>query len=151
MIGRMTISNARKRIGWICTHVQDPRNYVVLLRHGKPIAAVVSMVSLKRIQVAEDQDETGHIRHPLYDIWQNGSGSGFPGWEIGRRGKMVTAEEAARELRTLQLTRAEERRILQKGGLEPVPGGELMEERPAWAVELWAKQRKWWGLGRFRR
>ncbi|RYG92713.1 hypothetical protein EU803_00985 [Loktanella sp. IMCC34160] len=64
---------------------------------------------------------------------------------------MVTAEEAARELRTLQLTRAEERRSLQKGGLEPVPGGELMEERPAWAVELWAKQRKWWGLGRFRR
>jgi hypothetical protein len=52
----------------------------------------------------------------------------------------VTAEEAALQVRTMQLTRDDERRILAAGGLEAVEGGELGVE-----VEDVVEKRWWFG------
>ena len=50
---------------------------------------------------------------------------------------MVTPKEAALQVRTMQLTRAEERRILEAGGLEEVEGGELVGEPAPSAKRKW--------------
>ncbi len=40
---RLTISQARARLGELATLSQDPRQVIVLTRYGKPIAALVSI------------------------------------------------------------------------------------------------------------
>ncbi len=139
---RLTLSQARKSLGHAVTHVQDPNNYVILVRHGKAVAGIVSMPNLKRIWQQQDEQDKGEIWHPLYDILHNRNRT-YIDLEIGRGGKMVSKREAALQLRTLQLNRADERRILREGGLEPVEGGELMEERPWWARRVWRRW-GWW-------
>jgi len=136
---RISISEARKRLGEIVIHVQDPNHFVVVTRHGKPVAGIVSMSNLERIWQQEDEQDRGLIWHPLYKI-RHAPGRKWSPLEIGRGGKMVSKREAALQLRTLQLNRADERRILREGGLEPVQEGELMEERPGWVTKLW---RRW--------
>lgn len=134
---QLTVSRARARLGEVVLIVQDPNEPVVLTRHGVPVAAVVSMTSLKRIWQMEDEVDRGMIKHPL---------NKFPlrvGERIGRLvrglgGKMVTPKEAALQVRTLQKQRAEERRILAAGGLEIVMGGEV-------AVDATPRKRKWLG------
>ena len=116
--------------------VQNPNAYIVICRYGKPVAGIVSMTGMNRIWQIEDEEVDGKIRHPLFNIGH------YAGAKVttGRNGKTITHREAALQLRTLQLERAEERRILREGGLKPVEGGELREERVV-AVE---KKRWWW-------
>ena len=114
---------------------------MILPRHGKSVAATVSMLNLKRIWQQQDEQDKGEIWHPLYHILHNRNCTCID-LEIGRGGKIVLKSEAALQLRTLQLNRADKRRILREGGLEPVEGGELMEERPWWARKVWRK--RWW-------
>ncbi|WP_367998686.1 type II toxin-antitoxin system Phd/YefM family antitoxin [Shimia thalassica] len=45
----LTISEARAHLGQLCTRAQDPRQPIILTRHGKPIAALVSMAEVQRI------------------------------------------------------------------------------------------------------
>ncbi|KIC41997.1 hypothetical protein RA27_00885 [Ruegeria sp. ANG-R] len=45
--------------------------------------------------------------------------------EPGPDGRYLIARDAALKVREIQMTRAEERRILKRGGLEPVAGGEI--------------------------
>ncbi|EEE38024.1 hypothetical protein RKLH11_1865 [Rhodobacteraceae bacterium KLH11] len=56
--------------------------------------------------------------------------------EPGPDGRYLTARDAALEVREIQMTRAEERRILRRGGLEPVAGGEIAA-RPV--ASLWRR------------
>ena len=108
---RLTLSDARKNLGHAVTHVQDPNNFVILFRHGKAVAGIVSMPNLKRIWQQQDEQDKGEIWHPLYHIRHSRHRVWTPG-EIGRGGKIVSKREAALQLRTLQLNRADERRIL---------------------------------------
>ena len=124
---RLTISDARAQLGYLCTRAQDPREVIVLTRHGNAIAALVSISEVKRIWDMEDEARAGW-RHPLSGLrgwWSRGKG--IPGMEPGPGGKYVTKREAAVQVREIQMTRAEERRILQAGGLEVVEGGEIAE------------------------
>jgi hypothetical protein len=95
------------------------------------------MANLQRIWQIEDAEERGRIKHPLNKNSHSG-GAPFARLVQGLRCKMVTPKEAALQVRTLQLTRAEERRILAAGGLEPVEGGEL-DVTP----DNRAKRRRW--------
>jgi PHD/YefM family antitoxin component YafN of YafNO toxin-antitoxin module len=133
---RLSVSKTRKHFGAVLMKVQNPNDYVVITRYGKAIAGVVSIAGLNRIWEIEDEERDGKIRHPLFDMGH------YVGAKVtvGRDGKTVTTREAALQLRTLQLERAEERRVLREGGLEPVEGGELREERVV-AVE---GKRRWW-------
>jgi prevent-host-death family protein len=121
---QLTVSAARQRLGEVVTRVQDPNECIVMTRHGTPVAAVVSMANLQRIWQIEDEEEEdrGMIKHPLNKNSHIVSAP-FARLVQGLRGKMVTPKEAALQVRTLQLTRAEERRILAAGGLEPVEAG----------------------------
>lgn len=134
---RCTISQARAQLGELVTQAQDPRVVIVLTRHGKPLAALVSITEANRIWDLES-DETIGWKHPLSGIrgmWSKGLN--IPGMEPGPDGTYVTAREAALKVREIQMTRAEERRILARGGLDPVAGGELAA-RPA--SSLWRRR-----------
>lgn len=133
---RLTVSATRRRLGEIIGVVQDPNECVVMTRHGKPVAAVVSMANLRRIWQIEDEEDRGVIKHPL-NKFPHEVGSPFGRLVRGLRGKMVTPKEAALQVRTMQLTRAEERRILEAGGLEEVEGGELVGEPAPSAKRKW--------------
>jgi len=127
---RITISQARAQLGDLVTLAQDPRQVIVLTRHGKPLAALVSISEARRIWDLDAEETTGW-KHPLSGLrgwWSRGKG--IPGMEPGPDGTYVTAREAALKVREIQMTRAEERRILARGGLEPVAGGEVAA-RPA--------------------
>lgn len=134
---RCTISHARANLGALVTCAQDPREEVIILtRHGKPLAALVSVAEPKRIWHLQDDDEIGW-KHPLSGIrgmWSRRRN--IPGMEPGPGGSYVTAREAALKVREIQMTRAEERRILARGGLVPIAGGELTA-RPVSA--LWRR------------
>ncbi len=122
---RLTISQARARLGELATLSQEPRQVIVLTRYGKPIAALVSMNEAQRIWELMDDDTIGR-KHPLSGLrgWWS-KGRGIPGMEPGPDGRYLTARDAALKVREIQMTRAEERRILKRGGLDPVAGGEI--------------------------
>ncbi|MEY8842096.1 type II toxin-antitoxin system Phd/YefM family antitoxin [Cribrihabitans sp. XS_ASV171] len=129
---RLSVSQARPRLGQLVTRAQDPREVILLTRHGEPVAALVSMAEAQRIWDLSDDGAVGW-KHPLSGLrgwWRRRSP--VPGMEPGPDGTYVTAREAAIQVRKIQMTRAEERRILQAGGLEPVEGGELAAERRRW-------------------
>lgn len=133
---RFTVSEARARLGLLCMRAQDPREIIVLTRHGRPIAALVSITEVKRIWKLEEDERTGW-KHPLSGVrgwWSRGRG--IAGMEPGPDGSYVTAREAAQQVREIQMTRAEERRILERGGLAPVKGGEIAGKA--------APPRRWW-------
>ena len=63
---RLPSSVARSRLSEIITRVQDPRAFVVLTRHDKPVAAVVSMAELHRIWSSQDiEDVVAHGKSPV--------------------------------------------------------------------------------------
>ncbi len=133
---RLTISQARARLGELVTLSQDPRQVIVLTRYGKPQAALVSMAEAERIWQLQDDDRLGQ-KHPLSGLrgWWS-KGRGIPGMEPGPDGRYLTARDAALKVREIQMTRAEERRILRRGGLDPVAGGEIAA-RPV--ASLWRR------------
>ncbi len=122
---RLTISQARARLGELVTLSQDPRQVIVLTRYGKPLAALVSIAEAERIWQLQDDQMVGR-KHPLSGLrgWWS-KGRGIPGMEPGPDGRYLTARDAALKVREIQMTRAEERRILKRGGLDPVAGGEI--------------------------
>ena len=130
-----SISDARKNLSTLCTKTQDPREVIVLTRHGKPIAALVSIAEAKRIWDLGDTERLGWL-HPLAKLRGRWSEPRIPGMEPGANGAYTTPREAAQQVREIQMTRAEERRILKRGGLDPVEGGELGETVPWWRT-LW--------------
>ena len=135
---RVTTSVARDQLPSLVHWVQDPRRACILTRHGKDVAAIVSMAELKRIDNQHYMDEIikdGH-RPSVFHI-------GKGGWK--------TNAEAAEAIQQLQMDRRIEREVLAKAGLEPVPGGELTEEvvvvpevEAQAEPEPEVKRRRWW-------
>lgn len=129
---RLTLSQARAQLGQLCTRAQDPREVIVLTRHDRPIAAIVSVQEAERIWDLGDTEKRGW-HHPLAGLrgfWTRPSR--VPEMELGLSGTYVSKREAANQVRDIQLTRATERRILKDGGLEPVEGGEIALPAPWW-------------------
>ncbi|MFT7596470.1 MAG: prevent-host-death family protein [Paracoccaceae bacterium] len=123
---RVTVSAARGQLGHLCARAQDPREVIVLTRHGRDIAAVVSMDEVKRIWAMQDNEWLGR-RNPLTGR-RPIRGMVVPEHLVSdAKGRLVTRHEAAEQMREIQMTRAEERRVLEAGGLEAVEGGEIGE------------------------
>ncbi len=113
---QISTSAARKHLSALITRAQDPRQFVVLTRHGKPVAAIVSMAEMKRIWAIEDRERAI-------------STGKFPvSFTFGKDSKHQTNAEAAEAIQQMQMDRAMERSVLRKAGLSPVPGGELEAE-----------------------
>ena len=127
---RVSTSRAREHLAEIVMRVQDPRAYCILTRHGKQVAAVVSMNELQRIwnmQGVEDVRK-GRGRQKFY-------------W--GPNCEALTQQEAAEAVLNVQLDRRGEREVLERSGLEPVEGGEVLMEVPRMMPP---KRRRWWKL-----
>lgn len=125
------MSEAREKISQIVMLAQDPRAAVVLRRHGKPVAAVVSMEELKRIRKQQDVEDIVEYGHrPV--LFRFGKGT------MAAR----TQVEAAEMIQQMQMDRFMEREVLKTAGLKPVPGGELAE-----TVEV-RRPRRWWPFRR---
>ncbi|RVT85572.1 type II toxin-antitoxin system Phd/YefM family antitoxin [Rhodobacteraceae bacterium CCMM004] len=120
---RLTVSEARSNLAWLVLQVQDPRSYAVLTRHGKPVAAMVSMAELRRIWGEQDGDEgvPGVLWRWCRTRWRSLRPGGFI---VGRSGKLVSMSEAAYEVREIQRARKAERAVLKAAGVEGVKGGE---------------------------
>ncbi|MEM9795176.1 MAG: type II toxin-antitoxin system prevent-host-death family antitoxin [Pseudomonadota bacterium] len=132
----LPMAQARERLAEMVGRVQDPRCHCVLTRHGRPVAALVSMDGLARIHRQED-------RARVHD------GSWAPGnfWTDEGTGRVLTREEAGEAVQKVQLDRLAERRILAASGLRPVPGGEVEMEATPEAVAP-PRRRCWWAVWR---
>ena len=130
---RLPTSNARDRFSDIIHFVQDPRATCILTRHGKDVAAIISMAELRRIYKQQDVEEiTEHGHRPAM-------------FTFGKEMHLTNAE-AAEHVQRVQMDRRVEREVLSAAGLKPVPGGELVEEMEVTAEvspEVGVK-RKWW-------
>ena len=124
---RVTVSTAREKLGHLCARAQDPREVIVLTRHGRDIAALVSMPEVARIRALQDDDWFGR-KNPLTGQRPSKILVVPPGLVPGPNGRLVTHREAAEQVHEIQMTRAEERRVLAAGGLEAVVGGEIAEK-----------------------
>jgi len=112
---RVSTTTARDHLSEIVTRVQDPRAYCILTRHGKPVAAIVSMAELKRIWSDQDIEDVA-------------SGRKTPVKFIFGRGGHATNAEAAEAILKVQMDRRMEREVLARAGKDPVPGGEVALE-----------------------
>lgn len=143
----LSVSQARPALGRLVTRAQDPRETIVLTRHGRPLAALVSMEEAQRIWRLQEDEWAG--RRSVVSGNRLGQSLRL-GWGmvLGPEGKVITHTEAAEIVHDRQMTRAEERRVLVAGGLRPVEGGELVglvREQPP---EPWWPA--WWRrFGRF--
>lgn len=129
---RYSTSQAREKISEIILRAQDPRAAVILTRYGKPVAAVVSMAELKRIEGQQDVEDISVHGVRKHRHW-------FGPSELGAR----TLAEAGEKIQQLQLDRLMEREVLEKAGLPVVEGGEL-----AAVVEVKERKRRWWWFRR---
>lgn len=127
---RFTVSQARGQLGQLCTRAQDPRQIIILTRHGRDLAAIVSM------------DEVQRIWSLQHDSWFGRSWFGKRRGAVvmredlvpGADGQLVTRREAAQQVHEIQMTRLEERQVLEAGGLEPVEGGEVVRRGVGFAI-----------------
>ncbi len=131
----MPTSEARDRLAEILTFVQDPRRTLILTRYGREVGAIVSMAELERIWNRERMDRVA-------------AGKSRP-WlvQFTKDDRWMTDAEAADAVQKLQLTRKIERETLARVGLEPLPGGELIEEVevvPEVEAGPEVKRRRWW-------
>ncbi|MEO1797922.1 MAG: type II toxin-antitoxin system Phd/YefM family antitoxin [Pseudomonadota bacterium] len=126
-----TTSEARKSLPELIDWVNRPEGRVILTRHGRRVAALVSLPDLERILSETEMEET-------IAAIKTGDRRRLPGtfFHLHSRG---SSRESAEELRRIQLTRAQERSILANHGLEPVPGGEVEI-----VVEEKVRKRWWW-------
>lgn len=112
---KVSTSHARRHLAELVVRVQDPRAYVVLSKHGKPLAAIVSMTELKRIWADQDAEDKRRTPPPPLP----------PGFVQGPDGTPVTKRRAAEKVHAIQMTRKEERAMLAAGGLNSIDGGEI--------------------------
>lgn len=126
---RIATTEARDQLPTIVHFVQDPRATCILTRHGKDVAAIISMAELRRIYKQQDIEEiTEHGHRPAK-------------FTFGKEMHLTNAE-AAEHVQRVQMDRLTEREVLKKAGLEPVPGGELVEEMEV--VREVGRKRRWW-------
>lgn len=61
----MPISEARDHLGEVVAKVEHAHERTILTRHGRPVAAVVSIDDLRRLEVAEDEADLAAAREAL--------------------------------------------------------------------------------------
>ncbi|WP_146345065.1 type II toxin-antitoxin system Phd/YefM family antitoxin [Phaeobacter marinintestinus] len=128
---RISVSEARARLGQLCAQAQDPRQIIILTRHGRDLAAIVSLEEVQRIWRLQEEQWFG--RRLPWSGKRRGSVVLPMGLTPGPDGRLVSTHEAAEQVREIQMTRVEERQMLEAGGLEPVEGGEIGERvAPQW-------------------
>ena len=121
---RVTVSEARPQLGHLCARAQDPLQIIVLTRHGRDIAAVVSIEEVQRIW--QLQNEAWSPKKCSVTGKRKGGALVLPeGMTVGPDGHIVTHRELAGIVRNIQIRRKEERELLAQGGLDPVEGGEI--------------------------
>jgi prevent-host-death family protein len=109
---------ARKCLPQLVAKVQDLREWVVLTRHGKEVAAVVSFEDLKRIFDLHDADAAARRPPPP------------PGLVRLPKGGFGSPRQAAEQVQKVQMDRKRERKVLEAGGLDVVEGGEVTVDAP---------------------
>ena len=135
----LSVSQARRQLGQLVTLAQDPRVPIVLTRHGRPVAALVSVAEVNRIWRLQEEEWMGP--KSILSGRARGALIARKSLIIGPGGKAITRSEAAEIVHQRQMTRAEERRVLSEGGLTPVDNGELA------GTVTWRK-RRWWQVWR---
>ncbi len=85
---RCTISHARAHLCDLVTRAQDPREVIIRTRHGKPLAALISITEASRIWHLQEDDEIGwkHLLSGIRGMWSGGGT--FRGWNRGRTAPM---------------------------------------------------------------
>ena len=141
---RVTVSEARPQLGHLCARAQDPRQIIVLTRHGRDIAALVSIEEVQRSW--QLQNEAWSPKKCSVTGKRKGGALVLPeGMTVGPDGHIVTHRELAGIVRNIQIRRKEERELLAQGGLDPVEGGEIAMEMPEVEeperVSFWGKVR----------
>ena len=106
----VSTSEARKCLPRLVAKVQDPREWVVLTRHGREVAALVSFEDLKRIFDLHDQDAAARRPPPP------------PGLVRLPTGGFGSPRQAAEQVLKVQMDRKREREVLEAGGLDVVRG-----------------------------
>ncbi|MEM8731051.1 MAG: type II toxin-antitoxin system Phd/YefM family antitoxin [Pseudomonadota bacterium] len=142
---RYTLSQARAQLGTLCARAQDPRAVIVLTRHGRDLAAIVSVEEVRRIWSLQEEAWTGR-RSSLTGRRRGGALILPEGMTVDGDGQIITLRQMAEKVRRIQMRRKEEREVLAQGGLAPVEGGEVMEtvaaepeSRPSWWTWLRAR------------
>lgn len=130
---RIPMSEARECLSSIVMAVQDQNQTRILVRHGKAVAAVVSIASLHRIRSDEEMERWADPRQRGTVSVRRPDGS-YP----------TSDRETAELVREVQLTRALERKVLARAGMEPMEGGELALSAVE-VVGVEEKKRRWWG------
>ncbi|MDR6597250.1 type II toxin-antitoxin system Phd/YefM family antitoxin [Saccharothrix longispora] len=64
-MSEMPISVARDQLGEVVSRVEHAHERAVLTRHGRPVAAVVSIEDLRRLEAAEDEADLTAAREAL--------------------------------------------------------------------------------------
>lgn len=124
---RLTVSQARSQLGHLCARAQDPREIIVLTRHGQDLAAIVSIDEVRRIWQLQDEAWSG--RKSTVTGRRPGATLVLPqGMTVGPDGQIITHRQMAQKVQMIQMRRKEERDLLAKGGLAPIEGGEITEK-----------------------
>lgn len=63
----MPISEARDHLGEIVSRAEHAHERTVLTRHGRPVAAVISVEDLRELEAAEDEADLAAAREALAD------------------------------------------------------------------------------------
>ncbi|NNF23180.1 MAG: type II toxin-antitoxin system Phd/YefM family antitoxin [Rhodobacteraceae bacterium] len=114
----MSTSELRAHLSQAILRVQDPRDYIVITRSGRPVAAMISMKELRRLWDYQDHDD----RSPLHPVTGRPESNviGIPaGYTRTEEGALVTPSEAAEEMRRRIEMRQAEERVLRLGGIDP--------------------------------
>jgi prevent-host-death family protein len=61
----MSISDARDHLGEIVSKAEHARERIVLTRHGRAVAAVISIEDLRELEAAEDEADLAAARAAL--------------------------------------------------------------------------------------
>ncbi|HVK20986.1 MAG TPA: type II toxin-antitoxin system Phd/YefM family antitoxin [Actinokineospora sp.] len=61
----LPISEARDHLGAVVAKVEHAHERTILTRHGRPVAAVVSIEDLRRLEAAEDEADLAATREAL--------------------------------------------------------------------------------------
>jgi prevent-host-death family protein len=61
----LPISEARDHLGEVVAKVEHAHERTILTRHGRPVAAVVSIEDLRALEVAEDEADLAAAREAL--------------------------------------------------------------------------------------
>lgn len=60
-----TVSDARNNLPELLNQVAYGRERVLLQRHGKPVAAIISLEDLKRLEAIEDAIDSAKLRRAV--------------------------------------------------------------------------------------